>query len=70
MGGRARAPQATAQEGAMARRQEEELNTVTAKSEKKFKALSRNKLGAKTLLTGAVAPASKPSFGTSGSLIR
>lgn len=50
--------QPTAQEIAMGIRNEEDLSKEVAKSERKFKALTRNRLGAKSLLTGA--PGSGP----------
>jgi len=53
MGGRAKKPEVTAQEIALERRQQIELDAATAKTEKKFKALTRNKLGAKSLLVGS-----------------
>ena len=53
MGAGAKKQKPTSQELAMGIRQEEELSTETAKSERKFKALTRNRLGAKSLLSGA-----------------
>ena len=46
-------PKPTAQEVALGIRQEEELSSEIAKSERKFKALTRNRLGAKSLLAGS-----------------
>jgi len=52
MGGRARKPKATAEENAASRRQSRELDSQIGKSERKFKALARGKLGVKSLLGG------------------
>lgn len=52
MGGGARAPRPTAQERALERRQQIELDEEIAKSERRFKSLTRGKLGARSLLAG------------------
>lgn len=54
MGGRAKKPKKSSEERARERYQKIELDQQIAESEQKFKALARNKLGAQSLLGGAV----------------
>lgn len=51
---RAKKPRKSSEERARERYQKIELDQQIAESEKKFKALARNKLGAQSLLGGAV----------------
>lgn len=48
-----KAPKPTAEETAMVRRQQMELDEETAKTEKRLKAVSRGTLGTKSLLASA-----------------
>lgn len=54
MGGRAKKPKKSSEERARERYQAIELDQQIAESEQKFKALARNKLGAQSLLGGAL----------------
>ncbi len=54
MGSKAKKPKKTSEEKARERYQAIELDQQIAESEQKFKALARNKLGAQSLLGGAV----------------
>ena len=59
-----KAPKPTAEENAMVRRQQMELDEETAKTEKRLKAVSRGTLGTKSLLaSGKTSKAKSPAKG-------